>query len=438
MSELNRDNLLRSWKDISAHLGIDVRTCHRWEAKHGMPVHRAEGAGKRSNVFAYKDELDVWFRGTFRNASPQAEKAGETRPWLKWGLPAAGVVALAAALLLSGWLLAKGQPADFAIEGSELVVLDKQKRELWRWDSKYENLCSEKYYRANFQVMNTSESGILPALVIKDIDNDGDVEVVFAPKRNSSQTGEGWVRCFDRRGTELWNFPSGKELHCAKRTYSPDYRVNGFYCYDMDGDGALETIVEAFHAPDWPCQLAVLDASGKKIGEFWNGGYLRQLAFHDLDGDGREELIVVGVNNEYKGGCLVVFDTRDIRGGSPQSGKYACEGMEPGSELYYVTVPYTDVSAAMGFVVDGFNHVGVTENRRISATYGPSLFYEFGFGLEPLQVYWGHGYEHAHDEARKAGKLTSVLDDAYAEALLDGVRWWNGTAMVSEPSKVQR
>ncbi len=37
-------------------------------------------------------------------------------------------------------------------------------------------------------------------------------------------------------------------------------------------------------------------------------------------GDGREELIVVGVNNEYRGGCLIVFDTRRISGASPQTG----------------------------------------------------------------------------------------------------------------------
>ena len=55
MRELSKDNHLRSWKGISAYLGCDTRTCHRWEKKHGMPVHRAEGGETKSPVFAYKD-----------------------------------------------------------------------------------------------------------------------------------------------------------------------------------------------------------------------------------------------------------------------------------------------------------------------------------------------------------------------------------------------
>jgi hypothetical protein len=35
MAELSKVNLLRSWKEIAAHLGIDARTCYRWEDSRG-------------------------------------------------------------------------------------------------------------------------------------------------------------------------------------------------------------------------------------------------------------------------------------------------------------------------------------------------------------------------------------------------------------------
>ena len=95
MSEISNGNLLRSWKEIAAYLGCDVRTCHRWEANHGMPVHRAEAGGRKSPVFAYKDELDRWFRGTFRNGHSN-HKAGRGRPWLIWALGGAAILVLAA------------------------------------------------------------------------------------------------------------------------------------------------------------------------------------------------------------------------------------------------------------------------------------------------------------------------------------------------------
>lgn len=51
--------VLQSWKDISAYLGRDIRTCRRWEEKLGLPVHRLNGSSK-ARVMAYKDEIDRW------------------------------------------------------------------------------------------------------------------------------------------------------------------------------------------------------------------------------------------------------------------------------------------------------------------------------------------------------------------------------------------
>ena len=435
MSEMSKDNLLRSWKDISAHLGCDTRTCHRWEKKHGMPVHRASGGEKKSPVFAYKDELDSWFQQTFKNSHPARGKGGRGRRYPIWAVGAAAVLLLAAAVFLVPWRVVRRQPADFSIEGATLIVRDKDKRELWRKDTGMEDLQPESFYRANFQVMHKEEGNILPSLVIRDINGDGDTEVLFAPKRCKDQTREGWLYCYDRKGDELWSFPAGRELRCGGLIFSPDYRIAGFHTHDLDGDGRLETVVESFQAPDWPCQLAVLDSSGKMIGEFWNAGYLRELTYHDINGDGREELIVVGVNNEYRGGCLIVFDTRDIRGSSPQSGEYLCEGFGAGSELYYVTTPFLDFSEAMRNPCDGLRGIDITGNEWIRAMTAPGVWYDFGFDLKCIQINWGNGFTVNHADLVKAGKLTSVLDDSYRADLLAGIRYWNGSELVAEPTK---
>jgi len=51
--------VLDSWKEISAYLCRDVRTCRRWEEQLGLPVHRLNGSPK-ARVRAYKDEVDRW------------------------------------------------------------------------------------------------------------------------------------------------------------------------------------------------------------------------------------------------------------------------------------------------------------------------------------------------------------------------------------------
>ena len=53
------NELLESWKEISAYLNRNIRTCQYWEKKHGLPVHRIEDSPK-ARVFAYKKELDQW------------------------------------------------------------------------------------------------------------------------------------------------------------------------------------------------------------------------------------------------------------------------------------------------------------------------------------------------------------------------------------------
>ncbi|MCJ7485650.1 MAG: hypothetical protein MUQ25_05715, partial [Candidatus Aminicenantes bacterium] len=56
---MSERQVLQSWKEISAYLGRDVRTCRRWEEKLGLPVHRLNGSSK-ARVMAYKDEIDRW------------------------------------------------------------------------------------------------------------------------------------------------------------------------------------------------------------------------------------------------------------------------------------------------------------------------------------------------------------------------------------------
>ena len=52
---------VQSWKEIACELDRAVRTVQRWERTLGLPVRRV-GKGRRSPVFAFKDELQDWMR----------------------------------------------------------------------------------------------------------------------------------------------------------------------------------------------------------------------------------------------------------------------------------------------------------------------------------------------------------------------------------------
>src|SRR5258707_13838459 len=52
---------LESWGEIAAYLRRGIRTVQRWERYQGLPVRRLL-IGKLGSVYAYRSELDKWYR----------------------------------------------------------------------------------------------------------------------------------------------------------------------------------------------------------------------------------------------------------------------------------------------------------------------------------------------------------------------------------------
>ncbi len=62
---MEEKELLESWKEISAYLNRNIRTCQYWEKRYALPIHRLEDSPK-ARVFAYKKELDSWLEEKLR------------------------------------------------------------------------------------------------------------------------------------------------------------------------------------------------------------------------------------------------------------------------------------------------------------------------------------------------------------------------------------
>jgi hypothetical protein len=59
---LDNNERLDSWKEIASYINRRIRTCIRWEKELGLPVYRIDEKSIRSRVFAYKKEIDQWFK----------------------------------------------------------------------------------------------------------------------------------------------------------------------------------------------------------------------------------------------------------------------------------------------------------------------------------------------------------------------------------------
>jgi hypothetical protein len=53
---------LDSWKEISVYVCRSVGTCMRWAKEFGLPIYHISEKTSRSRVFAFKSEIDQWFK----------------------------------------------------------------------------------------------------------------------------------------------------------------------------------------------------------------------------------------------------------------------------------------------------------------------------------------------------------------------------------------
>jgi hypothetical protein len=432
-------DLLSSWKEIAAYLGVDERTCNRWEKNLGLPVHRLEGSS-RSRVFAYKEEIDRWRKERLSNdAFPAIETRQEFKRPKSYFLALILIVIFGVILfILFSKLLAPSQPTDFRIEGSYFIVFNNEGKELWRYPTGKDNLVDEKIYRSRFQVKKLSEAGqlLLPYVIMKDINRDKNVEVLYTNK-TQDELGEGELFCFSHKGKLLWKFSGGREMKFDQQVFSADYRIIGFDLDDLDGDGNLEIIGIAIQIRQWPCQLALLNNKGEVLGEFWNSGYLVNFLTLDLNQDGKKEIVAAGSNNEYGKACLVVFDAAHLAGSSPQlDDHYRFQGLPSGLELYYILLPRIDVDLAENYPVDGICRLDIVKGNRILVETGLShifFVFDYDFVLQGSPQS-SHIFEQKHRRASLEGKLKSVLNNEYWKNLARGVLYWDGKNWSSAPT----
>lgn len=430
--KLKKEDLLSSWKEIAAYLDCDVRTCLRWEKKLGLPVHRLNKPFK-SRVFAYKDELDRWLKEVDEDKSFVKKtifQRVKRYKYLYLFLPFIGVILIIFFLLKN--TNAKN-PADFKIENSSLIVLNENGHELWRYDTKIKNLCDENYYRKRFQIRGNGENAArtLPHLIIKDLNGNGNREVLFCVQ-TKDKFESGKILCFNKKGTLLWDRSTGREMKYGSKIYSPDYNFGGIVVDDMNRDEKQEIIAIANNTWFFPTQLLLLNSEGEILGEYWNSGRINDVAFLDLNNDGRKEIIIAGINNEYRKGFLAVFSSTLVRGGSPQKKNYyICTDLEPGTEKYYILIPRTDISL-LEFVQEGVNQLNILKNKRLSILSTPSnVFFEFNYNLEIQEPRFSTVFEALNKKVVSEGKVNRVLNEEYRKNLVQGLLYYDGKTWVS-------
>jgi transcriptional regulator with XRE-family HTH domain len=296
-------------------------------------------------------------------------------------------------------------PADFRIEVSTLIVVDGQGHELWRHQ-----------FPSRLEPTSYDQRNLIRRCSFADLDGDGKTETLFVHVPLDFASVGTTLICFGEDGTIRWQFDPGRPIRDTRQEYFPPYFISSVNIIPVK-DAGPQILVSSNHYLHNPNQIAMLDSSGTLISEYWHSGHLYSVAHADLNGDGVEEILLAGVNNGYRLGTLVIFDSRSVSGASSQPGRQIL-GFPPGTEKAVVLFPRTCVSqnASYNRVVE----LRITRERRIvlavvegvSEARNPGvMIYELDFGLNIVNCRPDSHLQEAH----RAMELEGALDHPWTE-----------------------
>lgn len=410
------------WKEIAEYLGVSVRTAQSLE-RAGLPVRRL--SGPKGRVFAFAGELDAWKAGDATGipsalaelSTETSDRRAESRAVSKVLSAHKGLLLFIAAAIILGLcvptyfqLASHRVPADLIVQRRSLIVRDSQGRELWHHTFPIP-------LREDFYTQATS----LDHTWFGDLDGDGKSEVLFvAAPIDERDVGRG-VLCFGANGSLKWQFKPGRPVTDASGDYMlPPYFVSSMQVVIGKTADQNRVVLSSSHYLNQPNQVAVLDSHGRIAAEYWHPGHLTHMAQADLDGSGRRDVLLAGVNNGNHQATLVVLDPLSLSGvitpAVMKDDRFRLLNMSASHEKAVVFFSRSSISLGQPYTRAADVHV--TDQHRIVVTVAegtsennPGFVYEFDFALRVVNVVpTGDQVRQLYDSLSAQGKVTQPFD----------------------------
>ena len=309
-------------------------------------------------------------------------------------IAAIGIVGYASIRILT----AHNPPRLGRLEGSTLVIMNSEGKELWR-----------KTFPEGFGPDWYFQKGLESHIWFADLEGKGHTSVLFiyAPAGPVAQSST--LICYSDRGKENWRWTPGREL--PEFEGSPaTFLTMALGVLKTTEKGPPRIVVSSQHHPWWENQVAILDANGKMIAEYWHSGVLSYLALADLYGDGKEEIVTTGVNNGYLQATLVVLDPERVSGASTEvRDKFQIHGIGVAHERLRLLFPRSDLNKALfsfnAAVEPTIEHGSIRLTvEECLVPRGCGVWYEFDKNLHLISAYADDDFRSAHARFYQNGK----------------------------------
>ena len=305
-------------------------------------------------------------------------------------------------------LSADNQPSGARLEGSALVIVNAEGKEIWR--KVFPDGLAPNWYH------DVKEFG--PQIWFADLEGKGRTSVLFSylpPAGSRPQSSK--LICYSERGKEKWRWTAGREL--PEMAGSPaTYKTFSLGVLKATDDRPPRIVVASVHDPwwSWPAQIAILDSDGKTISEYWHSGSLAFVTLADLDGDGKEEIIATGSSEYERQATLVVLDPDRVFGASKEvQPEFQIHGMGAAQEKLRLLFPRSDLNRAsfeFNYAIEPAVEHGNLRLKVLEcvAPAGCPIWYEFDKDLHLIAAYpETDEFRMAHDRLYQNGKDAHTL-----------------------------
>lgn len=328
-------------------------------------------------------------------------------------------IALAAIILVVGgaYIMARAkvpQPRFGRIDGSVLRIMDAGGKQLWT-RSFPEGIGPAWYY-------DQAADG---RIWFADLEGKGHTSVLFSYSPAAQPLQSSTLICYSDRGKEKWRWTPGRKLPelAGDPATSLTLAVGVLKATDKR---PARIVVSSQLWPWWPNQIAILDANGKLVSEYWHSGTFFNMVLADLDGNGGQQIIATGVDNGYDHqATLVVLDPDRVTGASEeQNPQFQIHGMGAAQERLRLLFPRSDLNRALYQYNEatgpefGQGHLRLTVTECI-APPGCDIWYEFDKNFSLIAAFaGGDEFRSAHNQFFQGGRGAHTLSPEEQAAFL--------------------
>jgi len=360
-----------------------------------------------------------------------------------------GAITSAAVVVVLAVLFARpardSNPAYAELKNGSLLIENKAGLVLWTKEAteSIEGSAKSGYTNAAGAALNVQP------ILVEDIDGDGRNEVLvygcaeFRASHPSFKNDS--LYCFEANGSKRWTMGYSDNVFASTFDYTRWGQWSLSKCFTLQANGKRpQLFVTASCDPYFVSKIMEVDCKdGHMLQTYWHAGALALEALSDVDGDGKLDIVLAGINNGYKRAFVLALDPDCLEGCGPAPSQFFPESAEPGQQKYYCLLPRTDINEKFSSIPYNTPLFLYPAQERGFILYSRELFekpgsrdacvlFTIGHRLEVTNATWTDPFLREYDVLLSEGKVKKPLTSEYWENLKNSALYWDGERFVKE------